>query len=752
MGLMWDRWKRWLWDWRGVVITTPTVAGLVIGLRLLGYLQAYELSAFDQFIRWRPLEPPDPRIVIVGINEADLRQAQQWPISDQQLAALIRAVRAQQPRVIGLNLYRDFPVKPGYDDLTRVYRTTPNLIGVEQIDPVNPADAVAPPPVLAELGQVSSNNVIIDSDGRLRRGLLSLEQDGQLVPSLGLMLALRYLQAEGIEPQPSADDPSVFSWGQARFHPLTPNEGGYVGLDIWGYQLLVNYRGPAHSFQTVSMTQVLQGQIPPDLIRNRIVLIGSTATSINDFFYSPYSSNRVSDARQLAGVEIHANVVSHLISAVLDGRPNFHTWPDLAEMLWIVAWAGVGSTLMWWWRYNQRGRIWSIRKLAGFILALVTLVGSSYIAFLGGLWLPVVPGLLALTTATVAIVVYMAYMASRIKNTFGRYLSDPVVAHLLEDPNSQAMGGESRQITLLNADIRGFTQISEYLSPQDVVSLLNIYLGAMTEVITRFGGCIDEFLGDGILALFGTPAPYPDAADRAIACALAMQQEMETVNQTLTQLGYPSLDIGIGLNTGLVVVGNIGSEKRSKYSVIGREVNRVFRIESCTIGGQVLAADATVQAIQSSLTIDHTLTLFLKGIIDATTLHSITAIRGQYTLTLPDSTAVWVTLPQPLAITCCCLQDKRLSNASLPGQLVELSTHSGKIQLLDANALTCLDPLSNLKLNLSHYEDGRFDALDLYGKVITIAPETGLILVHFTSPPPLLSELFASLYRAGLAS
>lgn len=733
------------------MVAAPAVAMVVIGLRALGYLQPSELSAFDQFLRWRPPAPVDERVVIVGISEADLRQAQQWPISDQQLADLLTAVSAHQPSAIGLNLYRDLPVEPGHATLVEIYQRTPNLIGVQQVDPLNHDEAVNPPPELAALNQVASNNVEIDVDGRLRRGLLSVQYQDHLLPSLAMALATVHLQASGPYPEPNPTNPSQFRWGQARFHPLPPQEGGYQRVNPWGYQFVLNYRGATNRFLTVSMTDVVEERIAPDLLQGRVVLIGSTAASTNDFFYTPYTQQRINNPQQMPGVEVQAHMVSHLLAAVLDGRPTFTAWSELGELIWIGAWAGLGATLMWWRRYDSQGRIWSLRKGAAFGLASGGLMGGSYLAFLQGLWLPVVPALVAFTGAAGAIVLYMAYMAGRIKSTFGRYLSAPVVAHLLEDPKGQNLGGESRQITLLCSDIRGFTQLAEELPPQDVVAILNIYLGHMTEVIGQFGGIIDELLGDGILCLFGTPAPYPDAADRAVACALAMQQKMTVINLHLQRQGYPSLETGIGINTGVVVVGNIGSESRTKYSVVGREVNRAFRIEACTVGGQVLVSDATLAAVSSTLRVDRTISLFLKGILEATTLHSVSAISGRYTVALPTQSETWRPLPEPCPIIGHRLHDKRLSNEVLIGQAVALSQRGIELQV-DPALCTDLKPLTNLKLHLAP-TTALPQAVDCYGKILayeerpqgTLTQTKGRVRVRLTPHPPILSELYMRL-------
>lgn len=191
---MWQPLKQQLWEWRGVLITTPVVAGIAIAFRLVGWLQPYELAALDQYFRWRPKEPTDERIVIVAMTEADLKRAGRWPITDRMLAQLLDKIKAQNPAAIGLDLYRDFPVEPGHGDLLKVFETTPNLVAIQYIDQENPDNAVAPPPILSERGLVGANNVLNDTDGILRRSLLSLKVNDRLQPSFSMLLAGIYLE------------------------------------------------------------------------------------------------------------------------------------------------------------------------------------------------------------------------------------------------------------------------------------------------------------------------------------------------------------------------------------------------------------------------------------------------------------------------------------------------------------------------------------------------------------------------------
>ena len=186
-----------------------------------------------------------------------------------------------------------------------------------------------------------------------------------------------------------------------------------------------------------------------------------------------------------------------------------------------------------------------------------------------------------------------------IRETFGRYTSDDIVGVLLDLPEGLKLGGEKRQVTLLMSDLRGFTALAERLEATQVVALLNHYLSAMIEIIQKNGGTIDDIIGDAILVLFGAPVAMPDAAQRAVCCGLEMQKAMQEVNEYNFHKGWPEIEMGIALHTGEAVVGNIGSTKRSKYGVVGQPVNLTARIESFTVGGQVLVSPTLISAVQS---------------------------------------------------------------------------------------------------------------------------------------------------------
>ncbi|NER51367.1 MAG: adenylate/guanylate cyclase domain-containing protein, partial [Symploca sp. SIO1A3] len=619
--------KSFVWQWRIVGLAIPSITGLVILLRLAGFLQLWEWAAFDLYMRLSSPELPDNRVVIVGINEADVKNLEDAIISDEVYAQFLKKLKAQQPRSIGLDIYREFPVEPGYEQLKEVFESTPYLVGIQKVAGQPGRDTVDPPPVLKALGQVGANDLVSDADNKVRRGFLYLTtQDGERVYSLSFYLALLYLDAMGISVE-TVDEYKI-SLGKAIFAPLEANDGGYVRTDAGDYQLLLNYRGPNRHFPTVSLTEVLEDKLPPDWGRDRVILIGKVGVSFNDVFFTPYSGGLLGLSEPMSGVEVHANLTSQIISAALDGRPLIQTWSEPWEWLWIFFWSGVGATLTWKFRYLGNKKSNTFRKQTSLILSASALLGCTYGAFLQGWWIPIVPPLLAFGGAAIAVTAYIARSAGDIRKTFGRYLTDEIVAKLLENPEGLSLGGERRKITILVSDLRGFTSLSERLPPEEVVKILNFYLGYMADVITSYRGTIDEFMGDGILVFFGAPTVREDDAERAVACAIAMQLAMEPVNAKMKELGLPQLEMGIGINTGEVVVGNIGSEKRTKYGVVGRQMNLTYRIESYTIGGQILISEYTLKELKPPLKINGEKEVLPKGVKQPISIYDVGGIGG----------------------------------------------------------------------------------------------------------------------------
>lgn len=405
---LWNRLKPWVQQERRLLAATAGITGAVIILRLFGVLQLAEFAAFDQMFRLHPPEPLDDRIVIVAVNEADLTEVGKWPIPDRVMAQALFKLNSYHPRAIGLDIYRDLPVEPGYQDFVKACQTIPNLIGIEKL-PDKMSPAIAPPPDLNQRQQVGFNNVIVDTDGKVRRNILYWHLKGKSQKSLALQLALIYLKAQGITPQAAAVNPNYLQLGRAVFPSFKPNAGGYLHADAGGYQIIANFRR-SPGFRTVSLVDLLNDRVDPKWVRSRIVLIGSTAPSLQDFVYTPLSSQLIGEAMVVAGVELHANFVSQLLSSALDGRPVIRVLPKAVECLWIFVWSGLGTFVIW--------RVRSFKRASTVLLvAAVTLSTGCYLAFLAGWWLPIVPGLLGLLGSAAAITSHLAHLKEEFKRS-----------------------------------------------------------------------------------------------------------------------------------------------------------------------------------------------------------------------------------------------------------------------------------------------------------------------------------------------
>lgn len=415
--------RHWLRRGRRVWTTAFGVAGCVLLLRILGFLEPLELAVLDQFFRWQLTPKNDDRITIISISDEDIKQLGKWPLSDAVLVELINKIKAAQPQAIGLDIYRELPNEPGHAELTRLLETTPMLIGIEKL-PDMESPGVDAPNALDSRNQIGFNNIVIDADGKVRRMILYWTLDGVAKTSFSLQLAQLYLQPQGIRPKPSARDPNILQLGQSIFPPLQPNAGPYIDADTQGYQVFANYR--QRQFDTISISEFLQQDPSQDaaLLRDRIVLIGSTADSLQDFVLTPYSGGNQRSAERMAGVQLQAEFLSQLLDNALGDRPVLATWGWGGEVLWIIVWSVVGSGVGWMLRSP-------IKTLGATTVLSVGLVAGCYLAFVGGLWVPVVPPLLTLTGSTLAIIAYLAHLREELQKS-KEFLSS--VINTIPDP------------------------------------------------------------------------------------------------------------------------------------------------------------------------------------------------------------------------------------------------------------------------------------------------------------------------------
>jgi len=380
-----------------VILASVTITALLVGVRQLGMLEALELGAFDRLIQLRPDAGPDPRLLVVIVTEEDIRVRKEDPLSDRTLAQLLRALEQQQPRAIGLDIYRDIPLEPGHADLAAQLRQSDRVVTVCKSPNAADDPGIPPPPGMPE-EQVGFSDIVVDPGGIVRRDLLAvtpLKNSHCATPySLSLQLARLYLSKQGIK----LLDQGHLQFGSTVFKPLKSDAGGYQGMDAGGYQVLLNYRSRDRIANQATLTEVVEGRINPDWIKDRIVLIGYAAASKKDAFYTPYSSGQRQN-QQMPGVVVHAQMVSQILSAVLDRRPLFWFWPQWGEVLWIWGWALLGGSLAWGIRHPLR---FGLAEGA----ALGALFSICFGCFLQAGWLPLVPPLLALVGTGGSVIAY----------------------------------------------------------------------------------------------------------------------------------------------------------------------------------------------------------------------------------------------------------------------------------------------------------------------------------------------------------
>lgn len=379
---------------------------LIVLLRLSGLLQSIEWVTFDSFLRLRFSEPMDERIVIVGIDEADIQRIGNYPIPDREIAKLLRTLQKYQPRVIGLDIVRDLPVEPGHAELVATFKDIENLIVLEKVIPVS----IKPPPDLPP-EKIGFIDYLSDDDGKVRRAILGInrpENDKKYAFSLPLRLAETYLKAEGIKLSNGIRDREAMRFGSTELPRFFPNSGGYAGADDFGVQLLLNYRNGRERFRRLSLGEIKDieagkgnSNVLRDTFGDRIVLIGVTAPSIKDFINTSAIAN-LQPPGKIYGVEFHAHVASQIVSAVLDGRPVLKTWSQAWEYLWIIAW---GVLAIYLGRLTQS----PLKNLVYVAVASLGLVGIGYAFIIGGWWIPVAPALFVLV------------INGAILNTFDRY-------------------------------------------------------------------------------------------------------------------------------------------------------------------------------------------------------------------------------------------------------------------------------------------------------------------------------------------
>jgi len=376
-----------------ILLTSLFVVGSILGVRHIGGFQSWELLTYDQMIRLRPDESPDPRLLLVTVTEEDIRLQNQWPMSDAIMADLLKKLQQQKPRTIGLDIYRDVPHQPGQAELRKQLQA-PNVITIRLLGDDEKQGVPAPPTVPTE--RVGLSDIVVDPDAVVRRNLLYAKTSNEALYSFALRLSLHYLQVKPSEFRVNA--PTSLQIQNTVFPSLTQTSGGYENLDDRGYQILLNHRSAKNVARQVTLTEVLDGKVNPEWVKDKMVLIGTTAPSVRDLFFTPYNLS-TNKSPETPGVVIHAQMASQVISAVLDDRRLIWYFPDKVEALWFLFWAGVAGIIGWRLKHPLALGIASV-------IGLSSLFGLSYFLLLQGGWMPFMPAAIAFLLTGVAMVAY----------------------------------------------------------------------------------------------------------------------------------------------------------------------------------------------------------------------------------------------------------------------------------------------------------------------------------------------------------
>lgn len=611
-----------------------------------GYLQGLDFALYDWFLHRRPQpQTTASPIVLLGIHEEDIK-SRDYPMTDSQLAQLLDLIGAYRPRVVGLDLYRDLP-EPRSGSESEVLKAAldrhPNAIFIRRIEAQEPA--IPPPPALLNCPErVGFNNFPVDQaiDNKMRRGLLfaDVHDDGALrtLHSFPLRLALLYLAGQNLYPQPGVTNPEALRLGNHEHPRLRGNDGAYVAADDGGYQVLLEFSGPER-FPTYTLSALLMGEIPKEALREKIVIIGTMTESVKDEFATPLH-------RSCYGVELHARLVDQLINTQSNSKSSLHFLDERVEGLAAIFGCGAGVFLG------------LVLRSTWLLIASVAAAAFSFVAvnqwgFSQGWWVPIAPTAVAFFPATMLASSYRLQREWRdrrlLMDLFSRHVSKEIADVIWDQRRSFLDGHRPRpqvlHATVLFTDLQDFTTIAATNPPSTLIHWLNQYLDRMSVQLLRRGGVINEYVGDGIMTTFGIPIPRtrPEeiAADaqRAVDSAVAMAEELAKLNALWSAEGQVTASMRVGIFTGPVVTGSIGTLDRLKYAVVGDTVNAASRLQSfdkdfssprsLTPRCRILVSDSTWQLLENRFDGESVGSFLLKGRSEEITIHQIFGRNSQ---------------------------------------------------------------------------------------------------------------------------
>ena len=519
------------------------------------FLEAFESKTYDlRFEDLRGPIQPSPNIGIIAIDDKSIAELGRYPWSRDKYAQLVDRLAAAKAKTVVFDVF--FPEREtlAHDRLFgEAIKRAGNVVLAAALGFDKDGRVISITRSLPEIERGSAGigliNQIPDDDGVMRRIPLLLEKDGKQIPSLGLLAAMEALGEKTFVP--------------GSFYIALGDRHIPVDED---YRMWVNYVGGPGVYPRYSFVDVVKGRIPAEELRGKLLFVGATALGIYDLRVTPFHKN-------VPGVEIHAAVADDILSERYMSQTGIEALIDMAFIVVMGAFAYVLTTRL---------------RLAVSIPATALLLSGylwfTYYMFESGHWLsmiyPILSAIVAVLVGSSFRYLVLERRAREMRSMFSSYLSPKLVARLEKDPEAAKIGADSKEVTVLFTDIKGFTSFSEAHPPQEVVSRLNEYLGAMVQVIEQHDGTIDKFIGDGIMAYWGAPLSQPDHAKRAIDCIKAINARMKELHVKWQAEGMELFTIRGGIQSGEVVAGNVGlAGKKMEYTVIGDTVNQAARLE-----------------------------------------------------------------------------------------------------------------------------------------------------------------------------
>lgn len=707
---------------------------LLLVLRQSGLSERLNLLLYDLALQLRPTPSgASTPVRLIGIDENDLRTYGPL-VADGLLAEAIERLDRIGVKAIGLDLFCGQPVGAGSARLRQLAANNPRLVSA-YFDLDGKQAIPGTPPERQGYADLFTD----PQDGVVRRDLLHVSASGQ---TAGASLPMRLLQVA------RADDRLQHRLNQ---HPQTllrlqPGSGGYrpeseVSDEAHLLQMLP-YHQPG-SFPGWSLGSLLRNELSRAAInqlRGSIILIGVVAPSSKDQFAVPFSPWRQSERQfLLPGVEIHAHRLAGLLALAAGRQLGIQAAPPLLNGLLLLL--AIGAGVM------AGEAIPGLRRSQLVVAATLILAMGATAALLAlGVWLDATLPLAAFGLMAAAAWIRRGGVEEirgrqlegerlHVRNLFDRYVSKQVADALLDNCQAEKRSGELREVSVLMSDLRGFSVLSQQHDPASMMQLLNNYLTAMFNVIESHGGTIDEVVGDAVLVIFGAPHWRRDHATAAVCCALAMQSAMTAVNQNNGEAGLPRLDMGIGICTGEVLAGTIGSRVRAKYSVVGAAVNLAARIEALTMGGEVFAAESTREAVTAPLRIDATYSVAPMGSSKPLQVYSIGAIREPYNIALAEPSNLCYPLDAPLDVHYSIMNGKQREGMRWPATICQVGSRQAwliprepNLQLFDNLILQIAGISGDTYAKVREAQDGRFRV------VLSVMPDDLRDLLHAAVP------------------